>query len=71
MKIKESKSAPAICANCQFWDEEENPTGRERLGECKRFPPQSIQLDDDSAAFISPTTAYDDFCGEFKTRCDA
>ncbi len=70
VKTSENKSRPAICANCQNWNEENNKE-KNRIGECRRFPPAAVALDEESAAFIWPTTGFKDFCGEYKPRCDA
>lgn len=62
-----NETVPAICENCRFWKLAQGESG---VGECKRFPPQVVRIENE-AGFVWPLTDWKDFCGEFKLRVDA
>jgi hypothetical protein len=53
----------SCCANCQFF--RLDPEGSAVAGDCRRYPPVSIELGDD-LTFIFPDVFVDEYCGEHR-----
>jgi hypothetical protein len=58
------------CGTCKFFyvAEEKSPEGL-IVGECKRFPRVSVDMDDDSK-WMYPLQFDQDICGEFLRRIE-
>jgi hypothetical protein len=65
MKERPTKSFPEICKHCRYWDSRDG-----EVGECKRFPPKLVKIDEEWGG-ARPATEWKDSCGEFKMRVDA
>ena len=55
------------CASCAFFVGE----AKEDTGECRRLPPTIFPDGDDAVGFSFAITLADQWCGEFKRRCDS
>lgn len=55
-----------ICAKCYCWVEVSKNTMVNRVGQCRRLPPQVVyDTEVDGEANVWPTTRDSDWCAEF------
>ena len=62
--MKKPPADPKTCASCAFFTPE---LLGENVGECRRYPPTPIAVDEDVIC-ISPQMGIDDWCGEFSQK---
>lgn len=55
------------CGNCAFFV----PDSKDELGECRRLPPVVFPDGEDGLGFSFSMSMQDQWCGEFKRKCDS
>lgn len=76
MKKRTSKAETKQgCSGCIYFKdynaENQRANTQAGMGECRRYPPSMGEDDDGDSYFYWPGTAADEWCGEFKQRCNA
>lgn len=63
---KKAKPPPneRTCGNCRHWKDITEEGAEERVGECRRAPPQVLYDPEDGAFGMWPFVTSSDWCGE-------
>lgn len=68
---KKSFNIPSVCGNCRHWRKHPDTDPKDPSGDCKRYPPTVVSMEEHGLAATNPATNSTDFCGEFAIRQDA
>ena len=60
------RSYPDYCINCYYWFEKAGQGSTDKIGYCKRFPPQFVAFTENKPQIWNFYTGHNNWCGEFK-----